>query len=63
MYEAPAIIGTCIDCIAPGSLGATLALTAIGAAIALSAERRKMASARTATSSINKKTAPNARAG
>jgi len=26
MFEAPAIIGTCINCIAPGSLSATLAL-------------------------------------
>jgi hypothetical protein len=43
MYEAPAIIGTCINCIAPGSFGATLALIAIGAGIALTAERRKLA--------------------
>ena len=26
MHEAPAIIGTCINCIAPGSLNATLTL-------------------------------------
>jgi hypothetical protein len=43
MYEAPAIIGTCINCIAPGSLGATLALIVIGATIALAAERRQVA--------------------
>jgi hypothetical protein len=30
MYEAPAIIGTCINCIAPGSFGATLALILMG---------------------------------
>jgi len=43
MFEASTIIGTCIDCIAPGSLSATLALIAIGAGIALTAERRKLA--------------------
>ena len=43
MYEASAIIGTCINCIAPGSLSATLALIVIGAGIALTAERRKLA--------------------
>ena len=42
MYEAPAIIGTCINCIAPGSLSATLALILIGAGVALAAERRKL---------------------
>ena len=34
MFEAPAIIGICIHCIAPGSLGATLALIGVGAGIA-----------------------------
>jgi len=43
VYEAPVVIGTCINCIAPGSFGATLALIVIGAAIALTAERRKLA--------------------
>ena len=43
MYEAPTIIGTCINCIAPGSLSATLALIVIGAAFALTAERREVA--------------------
>jgi hypothetical protein len=43
MFEASTIIGTCIDCIAPGSLSATLALIVIGAGIALTAERRKLA--------------------
>lgn len=46
MYEAPAIIGTCINCIAPGSLSATLALILIGAGVALTAERRKLIRAR-----------------
>jgi hypothetical protein len=46
MYEAPAIIGACINCIAPGSLSATLALIVIGAGIALTAERRKLVSVR-----------------
>ena len=36
MHEAPAIIGTCINCIAPGSLNATLTLLLfIAASIAL----------------------------
>jgi hypothetical protein len=43
MYEAPAIIGTCINCIAPGSLLATLAVIVIGIGIAVMAERRKAA--------------------
>jgi len=46
MFEAPAIIGTCINCIAPGSLSATFALIFIGAGIALTAERRKLARVR-----------------
>jgi hypothetical protein len=46
MFEASTIIGTCIDCIAPGSLSATLALIVIGAGIALTAERRKLARVR-----------------
>ena len=46
MYEAPAIIGTCINCIAPGSLSATLALILIGAGVVLTAERRKLIRAR-----------------
>jgi hypothetical protein len=43
MFEAPAIIGTCLNCIAPGSLSAMLALIFVGAGIALTAERRKPA--------------------
>ena len=46
MYEAPSVIGTCINCIAPGSLSATLALIVVGAGIALTAERRKLARVR-----------------
>jgi hypothetical protein len=46
MYEAPAVIGTCINCIAPGSLSATLALIVIGAGIALTAERWRLARVR-----------------
>jgi hypothetical protein len=41
--EAPTIIGTCINCISPGSLSATLALVLTGAAVALAAERRQLA--------------------
>jgi hypothetical protein len=43
VYEAPAIIGTCVNCISPGSFSATLALIVIGAFIALTAERRNLA--------------------
>ena len=46
MYEAPAIVTTCINCISPGSLSATLALIVIGAGIALTAERPKRARVR-----------------
>jgi hypothetical protein len=47
MLTAPAIIDTCIDCIAPASLSATFALIVIGAGIALTVERRrKLARAR-----------------
>jgi hypothetical protein len=46
VYEAPAIIGSCINCIAPGSLTATLALILIGAGVALTAERCKLMRAR-----------------
>jgi hypothetical protein len=42
VYEAPTIIGTCINCITPASLSATLAVILIGAAIALTVERRKL---------------------
>jgi hypothetical protein len=45
MYEAPAIIGTCINCLAPGSLTATLALVLIGALMVAYSERRKLLTA------------------
>ena len=41
MYEAPTIISTCMNCIAPGSLLATFIMTVVGIAIAVGAERRK----------------------
>ena len=61
MYEASTIIGTCIDCIAPGSLAATLSVIAIGVALAVQSERRKLVpvksrsyrEARTAQSRVN----------
>ena len=46
MSEALAIIATCINCIAPGSLSATLALILIGAFIAAHTERRKLLAAK-----------------
>jgi hypothetical protein len=42
VYEAPTIIGTCLNCIAPGSLSATLAVILVGAGIALTVEQRKL---------------------
>ena len=42
MYEAPTIIGTCTNCIAPGSLSVTLAVILVGAGIALTVEQRKL---------------------
>ena len=41
MYEAQAIIGTCINCVTPGSLFATLALIVIVAAVAETFTRSK----------------------
>ena len=43
MYEAPAIVGSCINCIAPESFGATLALILTGAFVVAHSERRKLA--------------------
>jgi hypothetical protein len=43
MNEAPAIIGTCINRITPGSLSAMIALIVVGAGIAFAVERRKAA--------------------
>ena len=43
MYEASSIIGTCINCVeSAGSLAATFAVIAIGIAVAVRAERRKL---------------------
>jgi hypothetical protein len=47
MFEAPTIIGTCINCIAPGSFGATLALILTGAFVVAHSERRKSIAAKT----------------
>jgi hypothetical protein len=41
MLEAPTIIGTCINCIAPGNLLATLTVLVVGIGIAVQSERRK----------------------
>jgi hypothetical protein len=46
MFEAPAIIGACINCITPGSFGATLALILIGAFVVAHSERRKLIAAK-----------------
>jgi hypothetical protein len=46
MYEAPTIIGTCINCVAPGSFGATLALILIGVFVVAHSERRKLVAAK-----------------
>ena len=46
MHEVPSLMGTCLNCIAPGSLSATLALIVMGAGIALTAERLKLARVR-----------------
>jgi hypothetical protein len=60
VYEAPAIIGTCINCISPGSLSATLALIVIGAGIASAVERRKLARARAGNNPVKQKDRPEA---
>jgi hypothetical protein len=60
MYEAPSVIGTCINCIAPGSLSATLALIMIGAGIAFTAERRKLAKVRSCNQRTKQKDRPKA---
>jgi hypothetical protein len=43
----PTIMGTCINCIAPGSLSATLALILIGALMVAHSERRKLVAVKT----------------
>jgi hypothetical protein len=47
VYEAPEIIGTCINGIAPGCWSATLALTLIGALMVAHLERRKSVAVKT----------------
>ena len=42
MLEAPALIGTCLNCIAPGRLGATLGLVLFGLLFVVHTERRKL---------------------
>jgi hypothetical protein len=42
MFEVPTIIGTCINCIVPGSLSTTIALILMGVGIALAVEQRKI---------------------
>jgi hypothetical protein len=46
MNEVPTLVTSCINCVSPGSLGATLAVILIGAGIAWMAERRKLARVR-----------------
>jgi hypothetical protein len=43
MIEVPAVVTSCINCIAPGSLSATLAVILIGVGVAWTAERRNLA--------------------
>jgi hypothetical protein len=43
VMNASDIVGTCINCFTPGSLGATFALIVVGIGLALSAESRKPA--------------------
>jgi hypothetical protein len=47
VYEAPEIIGTRVNGIAPGSLSATLALISIGALTVAHLERRKLVAVKT----------------
>ena len=46
MYEAPALIGTCLTCITPANLGATIALIVVGFFAAVHTERRQVARAK-----------------
>lgn len=46
------IVTSCISCTTPSNLWATLALLALGAAVALQSERRKMRSARSSAGRI-----------
>ena len=46
MNEVPTLVTSCINCFSSGSLSATLAVILIGAGIAWTAERRKLARVR-----------------
>jgi hypothetical protein len=46
MYEAPTIIGTCINCVQPASLIATLALISMATLMVAHSERRKLVAAK-----------------
>jgi hypothetical protein len=46
MNQVPTLVTSCINCFAPGSLSATLAVILIGAGIAWIVERRKVAGVR-----------------
>jgi hypothetical protein len=46
MNEVPTLVTSCVNCVAPGSLGATLVMILIGAGVAWMAERRKFARVR-----------------
>jgi len=46
MNEVPTLVTSCINCVSPGSLSATLAVILIGVGIAWTAERRKLARVR-----------------
>jgi hypothetical protein len=46
MNEVPPLVASCINCITPGSLSATLALIVFGAGIALAIKQRKLAQVR-----------------
>src|SRR5450759_2413567 len=46
MNEVPTLVTSCINCFTPGNLSATLAVILIGAGIAWTAERRKLARVR-----------------
>ena len=46
MNAVPPLVTSCINCITPGNLSATLALIVFGAGIACAIERRKIAQVR-----------------
>ena len=46
MVEVPSVVTSCINCVSPGSLSATLAVILIGIGVAWNDERRKLARVR-----------------